>query len=400
MPFDSTKPAPGPRRRITLMRSRKGGPLSAHVSLLALGLALCSTSAWAVPLYSVTDLGTIGGSSSQGLAINATGQVAGYGFLAGDAATHAVRWTGSVATELLPTGGTASFGYGINASGQVSGYATTTGGGLHAARWTGTTPADLGALSSGTNVSYGYGINDSGQVVGYSYTGIASNYHAVRWTGTTPTDLGTFAGGNLSIGYGINAAGQVVGFASGGTFTTHATRWTGTTPEDLGTLGGFNSVGYGINLSGQVAGFSGLPGNEIRHAVLWTGTTPSDLGTLGGNAAFASGVNASGDVVGMSATVAGSTAADHAFLYTGGTMYDLSTLLMPGSGVTNLALEAASESINDDGQIAATGTIGGQTHALRLSPVPEPATGALFIAGAMAMLAARRSHRRPPNPAS
>ena len=400
MPTDPAKPAPGLRPLITRMRGKKAGPLSAQISLLALGLAVCGTPAWAAPLYSVTDLGTIGGSSSQGLAINATGQVAGQGFIAGDAATHAVRWTGSVPTELLPPGGTASFGYGINASGQVSGYGTTSGSAVHAARWTGTTPADLGSLSITNDGSTGYGINDSGQVAGYSNTGIGLNYHSVRWTGTTPADLGTFAGGTLSIGYGINAAGQVAGFASGGAFSSHAVRWTGATPEDLGTLGGFDSVGYGINLSGQVAGYSKLPGNEISHAVLWTGTTPSDLGTLGGNAAFAYGVNASGAVVGMSATVAGSTTADHAFLYTGGTMYDLGTLLTAGSGVTKLALGAATASINDAGQIAATGTIGGQTHALRLSPVPEPATGALFIAGAMAMLAARRSHRRPPNPAS
>ena len=54
-------------------------------------------------------------------------------------------------------------------------------------------------------------------------------------------------------------------------------------------------------------------------------------------------------------------------------MYDLFNLLVPGSSVTGLYLDSFGESgnyhLNDSGQIALSGTIGGQTHALRLDPV-------------------------------
>jgi uncharacterized membrane protein len=54
-----------------------------------------------------------------------------------------------------------------------------------------------------------------------------------------------------------------------------------------------------------------------------------------------------------------------AFLYVGGQMRDLNTLLVPNSG---WVLSRAT-GINDSGQIAATGTRNGKTHALLLTPV-------------------------------
>jgi hypothetical protein len=79
-----------------------------------------------------------------------------------------------------------------------------------------------------------------------------------------------------------------------------------------------------------------------------------------------------------------------AFLYTEGTMYDLLTLLLPGSRVTSLVIGVGG-SINDLGQIAATGTINGQTHALRLDPVvPEPSAALLLIGSGVPLLLRRR----------
>jgi probable HAF family extracellular repeat protein len=186
----------------------------------------------------------------------------------------------------------------------------------------------------------------------------------VLWNGATHTDLGTLGGSN-SVGYGINASGQVAGYSQvAGDGAYHAVRWNGTTPTDLGTLdGGSDSRAYGINASGQVAG-EGRSSNGYRHAVLWNGTTPTDLGTLGGTEAYGYAINSTGDVIGMSYTVG--DVAFNAFLYTGGTMYDLNDLLVTGSGVSGLSVSPGG--INDLGQIAATGTVGGQTHALRLDP--------------------------------
>ena len=62
---------------------------------LALGLAVVvgvaglSRSAWAQSTYTVTDLGTLGGSYSLGFGINNSGQVTGQSSTTGDAADHA-----------------------------------------------------------------------------------------------------------------------------------------------------------------------------------------------------------------------------------------------------------------------------------------------------------------------
>lgn len=82
----------------------------------------------------------------------------------------------------------------------------------------------------------------------------------------------------------------------------------------------------------------------------------TDLGTLGGPSGIASGAHASGPVVGWADTSGG---AQHAFVYTGGEMADLNTLITPGTGwELDFAL-----SVNGTGQIVGRGAIGGETHA-------------------------------------
>jgi probable HAF family extracellular repeat protein len=332
-------------------------------------LLTAGTSPAGPPQYTVTDLGP-----GQAYGINASGQVVG---ISGGVA---VVWTGTTPTALgAPLGGINSFGWAINAGGQVAGAAATAGNEYHAVRWTGTTADDLGVLGGevylpGYNDSGGRGINAAGQVAGSSAANdVNDHYVAVRWTGTTAEDLGTL-GGYASSGYGINDSGQVSGYSLlTGNGAYRVVRWTGTTAEVLDPLGdSYDNRGFGINASGQIVGYA-YAGTEI-HAVRWTGTTPEDLGTLGGTMSVAYAINASGDVVGGSYTTG--NVAYVVFLYTGGKMYDLNALLVPGSGVTQLTAnteyvgsDAGGNSINDLGQIAAWGVINGQTHALRLTPV-------------------------------
>jgi probable HAF family extracellular repeat protein len=141
---------------------------------------------------------------------------------------------------------------------------------------------------------------------------------------------------------------------------------------DLGTLGGTWSAGNAINSSDQVTGYSRTtPGSFVAHAFLYSGGTMTDLGTLGGSYSYGYGINASGQVVGSS-YLAGDTT-QHGFLYTGGTMVDLNTLVdslvatniqIGGSGGDN----GGTNAINDWGQIAVAGTVGGRYHALLLTP--------------------------------
>ena len=268
------------------------------------------------------------------------------------AQTYAVRWTGATAEILGLSDDAESIGVSINSSGQIAGYAHTSPW-PSAVRWTGATEEVISPLGVGAT---GLGINASGQIAG------DSGGSAVRWTGTTAEVLGTLGGS--SRGFGINDSGQVAGhsYIAG---NAHAVRWTGTTPEDLGTLGFDTSYARGINASGQVVGWVQNNGSIEAHAVLWNGTTAMDLG-----AGRAFGINSSGQIVGQ---VEGQL--DFPFIYTNGTIYDLNTLLLPGSGVTLLHVDGNGGGIiNDLGQIAAFGHVEGEhggLRGLRLDPVPN-----------------------------
>jgi probable HAF family extracellular repeat protein len=333
--------------------------------------------------YSVTDLGTLGGSTSAAAGINAAGQVVGTSNTYGNSAYRAFRYDATATppmADLGTLGGMHSQAWGINASGQVVGYAyTATPFIYHAFLYDATaTPAmqDLGTL--GGTLSFAHGINDSGQVVGQAATAGDGASHAFLYdaTATPPMlDLGTL-GGMDSFAYGINASGQAVGSAHlAGDVVSHAFLYDGTaTPamQDLGTLGGSNSEAFGINASSQVVGYAMVVGDGASHAFLYDGTaTPAtvDLGTLGGTSSVANGINALGQVVGY-ATVAGD-AANHAFLYDGTAMQDLNGQIPSDSGwVLNEA-----RGINDNGQIVGYGVINGQTHAFLLTP--DPGRGAV-----------------------
>jgi probable HAF family extracellular repeat protein len=130
----------------------------------------------AVPTYTLTDLGTLGGTFSIANGINASGQVVGTAYTSGDTAQHAFLYSGSGPMQDLGTfGGTFSQANGINNSGQVVGFADISGGTRHAFLFSGIGPMqdlnDLIAPTSGWILNGAQGVNDLGQIVGYGTIG-------------------------------------------------------------------------------------------------------------------------------------------------------------------------------------------------------------------------------------
>src|SRR5205814_527794 len=117
-------------------------------ALIAALTLIAPSPSMAQVIYTVTDLGTLSGfQDSQGLAINASGQVAGYSTFDNNAFppviyNHAFRSSPSgqpvMLTDLGTLGGTNSRGLGINTAGQVTGTAQVASGSTHAFRTTGT----------------------------------------------------------------------------------------------------------------------------------------------------------------------------------------------------------------------------------------------------------------------
>ncbi len=343
---------------------------------------------------------------------------------------------------VLP-GATSTFGYAINSSGQVTGesYQPAVLNGPHtlddAFLYTpGTGMQDLGTLPGAANTSAGKAINASGQVTGISTYGDGTRFHAFLYTpGLGMTDLGSLPGADSSDGYGINTSGQVTGDSYNSTFrptneqVVLYTKGSGMTAAvstsqqgagnaindkgqiagifyvpttlggqafvytpgsgtvDLGTFSGANA----INATGQVAGYSGGAGSS--HAFLYTpGSGLQDLGTLGG----VYGAESDGESVNDQAQVTGQSYTDanghlsHAFLYTGGTMYDLNNLVTSGLGAGVSLTDA--DGINDNGWIIANAS---DSMSYLLEPnapppaAPEPRSLALLALGSVLLVGIR-----------
>ena len=334
--------------------------------------AAVAAPAAAATTYTITDLGSLGLGVSHGLAINANGQVTGDSVLStlvqvpcppqqyGGAKKcfkhpdHAFVWSNGTMTDLGSLGGLYSQGVAINGTGEVVGEsATKSAGPFEPFLWNG---HSMKALSAPATV---YGINDPGQIVGHCYDGTFLQSYACVVSNGTITALPesnpnieclqiTTIPGNIPAAVAINNSGQVLGncFNSAGGL---AVVWTNDTPTELPTLGGVASSGTAISGNGQVVGTSETS-TGAEDGFLWSNGTMTDLGSNFSSAA----VNDSGVIVGGQ------------FVYSNGTLQNLNNLIPAGSGYQ---IQNAT-GVNDNGQIVANATYTptGQTHALLLNP--------------------------------
>lgn len=309
------------------------------------------------PYYAVIDLGDLGGGSSYAQAINSSGQVVGYSTINTSGVTHAFLYSNGSMQDLGATGGGAnsSYAYGINDSGMIVGL-----DGASTFLYQNGSMVDLGTLGS----SIAYAINNAGQITSYIPVigGDEDGFIYQNGAVSTFSALGPFT---HTFAVGINNIGAVVGYShnrSGGVY--EAFLYYNGASEGLGALeSGSASYAYGINNNSQVVGLS-YNSNNVEHAFLYTGGLMMDISSFGGGTdrTYATGINNNGVIVGSDVTTS------HAFVYADGTMMDLNSLLFnPNSGWTLVLAQA----INDSGQIVGYGTnSSGQTHAFLLNPLP------------------------------
>jgi probable HAF family extracellular repeat protein len=355
-----------------------GGPLAVRARALPSG----------APLYTVTDLGTLGGPYSSARAINNLGQVVGSSNLRPiDTPLHAFLYDSTGMHDLGVLGGDPNFSgseaVAINDAGQIVGSSGTAWSSLtvHAFLYDSSGMHDLGPSGPSnpapdfTGQSYASAINGAGQVVGTeivdSPVSNLSQDAGFLWQNGVVQPLDVAADANSeSWAFSINASGQVLGQVhNAATGVTHAFIWKNGVAQELVTPD--ETFVCAMNDQGQVIGSLGRFGGDHSHAALYDDTGWHDLGTLGGAWSVPTAMNNLGQTVGYSPVDAASP--PHPFLSTGGVMLDLEKLLVSPAPWDRFDPQG----MNDRGQIVGTGfwhpgADNVTYHAFLLTPVPAP----------------------------
>ena len=175
----------------------------------------------------IQDLGTLGGPDAIAVGVNERGQIFGNSYTSFDPSplcgnlyfgqtfdsltTGAFLWQNGKMTNLGSLGGTCTQAIAINNRGQVAGFSSLAGDTvIHPFSWDRGRLVDLGTL--GENQGAALKVNDAGDVMGWQgLTNDQNIVHATVWSHGHMTDLGGFEPGQCSFPLGMNSKTQVVG---------------------------------------------------------------------------------------------------------------------------------------------------------------------------------------------
>ena len=224
----------------------------------------------------VTDLGTLGGdawaiahttgftTTMAAQAMNARGQIVGYGLLS-SGQQHAFLWTAGILTDLGTLGGASSSGLAIDDSGAVYGTSDAVDGTTHVFLWQNGTMQDFLALPVGASVAR---IHPTGGVLFSVPTDPQPSFTTyVLWRAGQMLDIGTL-GGRYSQPAALNGAGQVVGKSETAASDLHPFLWQAGKMWDIGMAAGeTNGAAVAISENGTVVGNKTAGGQTIGFVV-------------------------------------------------------------------------------------------------------------------------------------